>query len=67
MQQAGYRSYGFEELEVGIAMDVAASEFFSADKGIYKVDGKELSSSELVAWTRQLPSLAVAIAYRDFQ
>ncbi|HMY59167.1 MAG TPA: phosphopyruvate hydratase [Pseudomonadota bacterium] len=50
--KAGYKAGA----DVGIAMDVAASEFFSADKGIYKVDGKELSSSELVAWYVDLAS-----------
>jgi len=50
--KAGYKA----GVDVGIAMDVAASEFFSADKGIYKVDGKELSSSELVAWYVDLAS-----------
>ena len=44
--KAGYQP----GVDVGIAMDVAASEFYSAERSVYKVDGKELSSSELVSW-----------------
>ena len=41
--KAGYKA----GVDVGIAMDVAASEFFSADKGIYKVDGKSCRQASL--------------------
>jgi enolase len=44
--KAGYKP----GVDVGIAMDVAASEFYSTEQASYKVDGKQLSSSELVAW-----------------
>ncbi len=44
--KAGYKA----GVDVGIAMDVAASEFYSSERGSYKVDGKELSSAELCAW-----------------
>ena len=46
ISKAGYQP----GVDVGIAMDVAASEFYSAERSVYKVDGKELSSSELVSW-----------------
>ena len=44
--KAGYKP----GVDVGIAMDVAASEFYSTEQASYQVDGKQLSSSELVAW-----------------
>ncbi|HMU38909.1 MAG TPA: phosphopyruvate hydratase [Pseudomonadota bacterium] len=46
IEKAGYKAGS----DVGIAMDVAASEFYSAEKGAYTVDGKELSSADLTAW-----------------
>ena len=36
--------------DVAIAMDVAASEFFDAKAGCYKLGGQQLSSAEMVAW-----------------
>ena len=44
--KAGYKP----GVDVGIAMDVAASEFYSTEQASYQVDGKQLGSSELVAW-----------------
>ncbi len=44
--KAGYKP----GVDVGIAMDVAASEFYSTEQTSYQVDGKQLSSGELVAW-----------------
>ena len=49
--------------EVGIAMDVAASEFYSAEKGVYTIDRKELSSAELTAvyvdWAGRYPICSI--------
>ncbi len=42
--------------EVALALDVAASEFYDADKGIYRLgaDGRELSSAEFVDYLAEL-------------
>ena len=44
--KAGYKP----GVDVAIAMDVAASEFYDAKTGVYTVDKKALSSAEMVAW-----------------
>jgi len=46
IEKAGYRP----EEQVKIALDVASTEFFDAKKGTYKLEGKELSSAEMVGW-----------------
>ena len=44
IEKAGYRPGE----QVQIALDVAATEFYDADKGLYKIDNKELDSSAMV-------------------
>ncbi|HPH28043.1 MAG TPA: phosphopyruvate hydratase, partial [Pseudomonadota bacterium] len=44
--KAGYKP----GVDVAIAMDVAASEFYDAKTGVYTVDKKPLTSAEMVAW-----------------
>ncbi len=50
VRRAGYS----EEADVFLALDVAASQIYDADKGVYKVDGKELSSSDMVEFYGEL-------------
>jgi len=40
--------------EISIGLDCAASEFYDEEKGIYKIEGKELKSSELVSFYEEL-------------
>lgn len=44
IDQAGYKAGE----QVWIALDAASTEFYSSDTGKYKIDGKELSGSEMV-------------------
>ena len=44
IEQAGYKPGE----QVQIALDAAATEFYDRDKGTYRIDNKDLSSSELV-------------------
>ena len=44
IEKAGYRPGE----QVRIALDVAATEFYNRDKGVYAIDGKELDSSGMV-------------------
>ena len=48
IEKAGYQAGN----QVRIALDVAATEFYDADKGIYRIDGKELDSSGMVDFLR---------------
>ena len=44
IEKAGYKP----REQVWIALDVAATEFYNSDKGTYRIDGKEISSGEMV-------------------
>ncbi|MBN82120.1 MAG: phosphopyruvate hydratase [Planctomycetaceae bacterium] len=44
IEKAGYQAGS----QVRIALDVAATEFYDAEKGTYRIDGKELDSSGMV-------------------
>ncbi|HAA72739.1 MAG TPA: phosphopyruvate hydratase [Planctomycetaceae bacterium] len=44
IEKAGYEAGS----QVRIALDVAATEFYDAEKGTYRIDGKELDSSGMV-------------------
>ena len=44
IEKAGYQAGN----QVRIALDVAATEFYDAEKGSYRIDGKELDSSGMV-------------------
>ncbi len=59
IEKAGYRPGE----QVQIALDVAATEFYNADAGVYKIDGKELDSSAmvdfLVDWADRYPICSI--------
>lgn len=44
IEQAGYKP----REQVWIALDVAATEFYDSDKGVYAIDGKQLDSAGMV-------------------
>jgi enolase len=51
--------------DVHLALDVAASEFFDKKAGHYKVDGKQVSSAELVAFYEKLSNNYPIISIED--
>jgi enolase len=57
--KAGYRAGE----EIFLALDVAASEFFSKDKNVYKYDGQERSSAEMAdlyaGWAAKYPLVSI--------
>lgn len=59
IEKAGYRPGD----QVRIALDVAATEFYDAGSGKYKIDGKELSSGEMVDfladWAKRYPICSI--------
>ena len=59
IEKAGYKP----EEEVFIAMDAAASEFYDADKKLYKIDGKEIEAGALVdllaTWVEKYPIVSL--------
>ncbi|MEM8736074.1 MAG: phosphopyruvate hydratase [Planctomycetota bacterium] len=59
IDQAGYKAGE----QISIALDVAATEFYDADKKVYKIDGKELSGGEMVdflaGWVDQYPICSI--------
>ncbi|MEM7785148.1 MAG: phosphopyruvate hydratase [Planctomycetota bacterium] len=59
IEQSGYKPGE----QVKIALDVAATEFFDADKGLYKIDGQELNSDQmtdfLVDWADNYPICSI--------
>lgn len=59
IDKAGYKAGE----QISIALDVAATEFYDDDKKVYKIDGKELSGSEMVdflaAWVDQYPICSI--------
>jgi enolase len=50
ISMAGYKAGE----EISFALDCAASEFYNKDKGVYTIEGKELSTSELIAYYERL-------------
>ncbi len=46
IENAGYKPGE----QIQIALDVAATEFYDEDKGVYKIDGKELESAGMVGF-----------------
>jgi enolase len=46
IENAGYKPGE----QIQIALDVAATEFYDEDKGVYKIDGKELDSAGMVGF-----------------
>jgi enolase len=59
IQQAGYQPGE----QVQIALDVAATEFYSADSGMYSIDGKQLDSAAMVEfladWVDRYPICSI--------
>ena len=59
IEQAGYRPGS----QVFIALDVAATEFYDLDKGLYRIDGKDLDSAQMVdfldSWAKQYPICSI--------
>ena len=59
IEKAGYSAGE----QVGIALDVAATEFYDSGKGVYSIDGKELDSSGmvdfLVDWADRFPICSI--------
>ncbi|MCX5742841.1 MAG: phosphopyruvate hydratase [Proteobacteria bacterium] len=57
--KAGYKAGE----QIGLALDVAASEFFDADKGTYAYEGKQRSSAEMVelyaSWVAKYPLVSI--------
>ena len=51
--------------DIGIAMDVAASEFYDSKAGTYQVGGKSLSSSQMVAWYEGLAQRYPIVSIED--
>ena len=59
IEKAGYKPGD----QVKIGLDVAATEFYDAEKGIYKIDGKELDSAGMVDfladWASRFPIASI--------
>ena len=59
IEKAGYKPGD----QVRIALDAAATEFYDAQKGIYKIDGKELDSAGMVdllsEWASKYPICSI--------
>ena len=59
IEKAGYQPG--EQVKIGL--DVAATEFYDAEKGIYKIDGKELDSAGMVDfladWAGRFPIASI--------
>ena len=59
IEQAGYRAGE----QIFIALDVAATEFYDADKKVYSIDGKQLSGGEMVDflanWVEKYPICSI--------
>ena len=59
IEKAGYKP----QEQVWIALDVAATEFYNSDKGTYRIDGKEISSAEMVDfladWAEKYPICSI--------
>ena len=59
IDKAGYQAGE----QVKIALDVAATEFYNAEKGTYAIDGKELTSAEMVDfladWANRYPICSI--------
>lgn len=59
IDKAGYKAGE----QVKIALDVAATEFYDAEKGTYAIDGKELTSAEMVDfladWAKRYPICSI--------
>ncbi len=69
IDQSGYKAGE----QVQIALDVAATEFYDADKGVYTIDGKPLDSASMVdllaGWVEKYPICSIedgcSELYRD--
>ncbi len=59
VEQAGYRPGE----HVWLALDVAATEFYNAESGLYRIDGRDIDSAGIVdllyRWTEQYPICSI--------
>ena len=59
IEKAGYKPGE----QVYIALDAAATEFYDAEKGMYKIDGKEINSADMVSflaeWVDKYPICSI--------
>ncbi len=59
IEQAGYRPGE----HVWLALDVAATEFYNAESGLYRIDGRDIDSAGIVdllyRWTEQYPICSI--------
>ncbi|MEC7564218.1 MAG: phosphopyruvate hydratase [Planctomycetota bacterium] len=62
MEAIGLAGYKAGE-QVSIALDVASTEFYSSDKGVYTFDGNEMSTGDIVSllqnWVSQYPICSI--------
>lgn len=61
IEAAGYKAGE----EIFIALDCAADSFFDEEKGVYLVDGKEMSSDELISYYEDLANRYPIISIED--
>ncbi|OAA31776.1 enolase [Kosmotoga arenicorallina S304] len=61
IEAAGYKAGE----EIFIALDCAADSFFDEEKGVYLVDGKEMSSEELISYYEDLANRYPIISIED--
>ena len=50
IERAGYKAGS----EISIALDAAASEFYDKSSGMYKVEGKDLSTADLISYYKDI-------------
>jgi len=59
IEKAGYKP----GTQVRIALDAASTEFFTADKGTYEIEGKQLSAGQIIdlweGWCRDYPIISI--------
>lgn len=51
--------------EIGIALDVAASEFYNEETKTYKLDGKDITSDELISYYNELLETYPIVSIED--
>ncbi len=61
IEKAGYKPGE----QIALAMDPAASEFFDEEKGLYKIEGKELNGTDLVDYWAELVEKFPIISIED--
>ena len=51
--------------DIGIALDVAASEFYNKETNTYKLDGKDITSDELISYYNELLETYPIVSIED--